>query len=460
MAEAACHLAAALTLAETKGFAPLWAEALARLDTAHQSREAARRLAELNADLGERKGSLAAAERSLEAWRRDWLEARTGEALVRVPEGDAGIAALLDDLDTLARLEAERAELADRITKMEDNSRAFQTATASLFAVLCLPETTPWSAITDRLTTAQQTERDHLSIAEDLARNHAAQSLDQAKTAALTLRRTALADRLAWPGEGALADHLATCLRASRLRRDIAEGEAEFVQPTTPPQDATALEAEAARLTDALTLARAESEARFADLTEARRALAAIGGDDAVALIAAERANLLNALQDQARTHLAQRFGLMAFEQGLRRYRDDHRSGMLARASEAFRHLSRGSYTGLTAQSEGTSEVLVALSAKGGAKLATDLSKGTRFQLYLALRIAGYHELAKSRPPVPFIADDIMETFDDARAEQAFALLGEMSRSGQVIYLTHHQHLCDLALVACPGARVFDLRGV
>ncbi len=147
----------------------------------------------------------------------------------------------------------------------------------------------------------------------------------------------------------------------------------------------------------------------------------------------------------------------MALEQAVRRYRDSHRSAMLARASAAFAQLSRGAYTHLAAQPEGGSEVLVAVPAQGGAKLATDLSKGTRFQLYLALRIAGYHELAKSRPPVPFIADDIMETFDDGRAEQAFALLGDMSRTGQVIYLTHHRHLCDMALAACPGARVTDL---
>lgn len=73
----------------------------------------------------------------------------------------------------------------------------------------------------------------------------------------------------------------------------------------------------------------------------------------------------------------------------------------------------------------------MALAAEGGAKLAADLSKGTRFQLYLALRIAGFHELAQSRPPVPFIADDIMETFDDDRSAEAFALLADMSRVGR-----------------------------
>ena len=77
------------------------------------------------------------------------------------------------------------------------------------------------------------------------------------------------------------------------------------------------------------------------------------------------------------------------------------------------------------------------------------MSKGTRFQLYLALRVAGYHEFARSRTPVPFIADDIMETFDDYRAEEAFRLLGEMATVGQVIYLTHHQHLCDIAQRIC-----------
>ncbi len=130
---------------------------------------------------------------------------------------------------------------------------------------------------------------------------------------------------------------------------------------------------------------------------------------------------------------------------------------MLARASGAFSRLSNGAYTGLAAQPDGAQEVLVALPAGGGAKLAADLSKGTRFQLYLALRIAGYHELAQSRPTVPFIADDIMETFDDDRAAATFALLAEMSRVGQVIYLTHHRHLCEIARTTCPAANIIEL---
>jgi uncharacterized protein YhaN len=85
------------------------------------------------------------------------------------------------------------------------------------------------------------------------------------------------------------------------------------------------------------------------------------------------------------------------------------------------------------------------------------MSRGTRFQLYLALRVAGYYEFAELRRPVPFIADDIIETFDEFRAEEAFRLFGEMTKIGQVIYLTHHRHLCDIAQKVCPTVRLHQL---
>lgn len=454
----ACNLlAAALSLPGDMGFPRLWAEAQARLDTADRQREARQHLAELQDDLALRQTAVDKALHDLAAWQDDWCAACTGTPLAAMDAHGPGLAATLNDLDRLTQTENERADLAGRIAKMEGNSLAFREAAAAVFAALALPMDTPWDGIAARLTAAQQAERDHQQIAADLAVALAAQTADQTRTDALTARHQTLGQRLGWSGTGALADHLAACLQATRLRRDSAELETELSHTPAPDRDAETLAAEAADLRDRLDLARSETEGLFAALTTARGAVQAVGGDDAVARIVAERANLLHDLQEQARRHLAQRFALTALEQGLRRYRDSHRSAMLARASDAFRHLSCGAYSGLAAQPEGTTEVLVAIPAQGGAKLATDLSKGTRFQLYLALRIAGYHELAKSRPPVPFIADDILETFDDDRAGQAFALLGDMSRTGQVIYLTHHRHLCDIALATCPGARVTDL---
>ena len=103
---------------------------------------------------------------------------------------------------------------------------------------------------------------------------------------------------------------------------------------------------------------------------------------------------------------------------------------MMERASRAFNLISRGKYKGLTAQPNGSMETLIALGKDGGSKEVDQLSRGARCQLYLALRVAGYHELAKARPPAPFIADDIMETFDHFRATPAKARLVNRSIVG------------------------------
>ena len=68
--------------------------------------------------------------------------------------------------------------------------------------------------------------------------------------------------------------------------------------------------------------------------------------------------------------------------------------------------------------------------------------------------VAGYHEFVGARTSVPFVPDDIIETFDDFRAEEAYLLFGEMAGVRQVIYLTRHQPLFEVARKACPSAQV------
>jgi uncharacterized protein YhaN len=66
-------------------------------------------------------------------------------------------------------------------------------------------------------------------------------------------------------------------------------------------------------------------------------------------------------------------------------------------------------------------------------------------------------EFARCRSSLPFIVDDIMESFDNFNAEEAFRLLAEMGEEGQVIYLTHHHHLCEIAERVGPSVQIYDL---
>ncbi|WP_181166636.1 hypothetical protein [Mesorhizobium sp. B2-5-4] len=170
-----------------------------------------------------------------------------------------------------------------------------------------------------------------------------------------------------------------------------------------------------------------------------------------MARIDAERRTVLLEIEEKAVRYIELKLGLLSAGNALRLYRERHRSGMMGRASDAFALITHGQYSGLATQPVKGGEVLIALQRDGKSKVADALSKGARFQLYLALRLAGYYEFAQFRPSVPFIADDIMETFDHFRSEEVFRLFGEMASAGQVIYLTHHQHL---------SVRLVDVEGL
>jgi uncharacterized protein YhaN len=197
-------------------------------------------------------------------------------------------------------------------------------------------------------------------------------------------------------------------------------------------------------------------QTHFAARSAAEDRLKAVGGDDAVLHIEAERRTVTLEIEERAIQFLQLRTGALLAERALDIYRDKHRGSMMRRASEAFRAVTCDSYSGLATRPEKDRDTLIGISG-AGSKLATDMSKGTRFQLYLALRLAGYEEFAMTRRPVPFVADDIMETFDEPRSEQVLAQFGKMALTGQVIYLTHHRHICELARKAVPHVVVHEL---
>jgi uncharacterized protein YhaN len=413
------------------------------------------------------------AEAAVEAWDAAWTAACRGCWLGAGGETPT-VAAVGEILPALARLEQEiekRAGLTERIDKMERDQRRFAEEAAGLATALALAPSADPRDIAVRI---ERAARDWESAVA------ARSALDDKLTAAFE-RRSALAEALTVieRRKAEMLEHFSaaslvevdTALRALERRTELETRaraiEQDLLGTLGAPDIGVAAEA-----LDGLDRAAAETErneiaARLDDLdrhaqelhtahARASERVEAVGGDDAVARIEERRRTILLEIEDGARQYLRLRLGIAAVERALQIYRDQHRSSMMASASDAFRMLTRGAYKALTSRPDRAGEVLVALT-ETDSKLATELSKGARFQLYLALRFAGYREFVRARAPVPFLADDIMETFDDFRAEEAFRLLAEMATVGQVIYLTHHRHLCDIARAVCPSVRVHAL---
>jgi len=478
------RLAAALQALGTdpgeRGLDALSALAEARLAEAGETARArAAALAEidrLERAAADRARRLAQAEAARAALLQDLARALEGSWLgaSQDPPDPRRLRRLLDEAAALSTLVAQREALAQRIAAME-RDRDRYLATLGAVAAELGETVTPEAALAladrlrDRLATARaaaarlaERGRERAEAAERLDRLAAERAEHIAEKAAMTrffgastleevqaclaqvARRAALDARIG-EEEGALAEALGLDPAAAVAALDGA--------------DRAALESECRRLEAEV----GGLDAAFADAvsrrTRAEDALAAIGSDDAVARI--EEAMRLARLEIEAgaREHLAARLGLIAAGRALALYRERHRSAMLDDASRAFAMITGGAYDGLAVQPAEREERLIARIAGGGSRAAADLSKGTRFQLYLALRLAGHRAFAATRAPLPFLADDILETFDEARAEAALRLLVEMARTGQVICLTHHRHLADMARALHPGTRLHRLGG-
>lgn len=193
-------------------------------------------------------------------------------------------------------------------------------------------------------------------------------------------------------------------------------------------------------------------EKRIAERQDAIRAIEAIGGDARVARLNEEYQSILLEMESKANRALALHLGLMTADVALMAYRDRHRSDLLKQTAEVFSAITSGYYTHLATQPGQTGDVLVAVRSDGRSITVNEMSKGASFQMYLALRLAAYRGICRKEGPLPFIGDDIMETFDDSRVQASILQLNEIAKCGQVIYFTHHRHLCEIAKNICGDA--------
>lgn len=423
-------------------------------------------------DLATRRRAVEVAERREDEWQAGIAEALKGTWLESGISA-SGMGGVLDQLAELSKSLQDRDAMQLRIAKMEADRDNFLVEVSAVAAEAgeAADDDEPEQLATrlaERLERGERTREAKASLVNDLQRLQDAREILDAEISAHERRKNEVLSvfGVATLSEVVQRDEL---LRdRDRLRTAVAElqEQVSFELAVEGFEQARSM-LDAVDL-DSLAIEKAGAEQRLRDLDEALQhqlirqtratdKLDAIGGDSAVARIDAERRTVLLEIEEKAVRFIELKLGIMSAGNALRLYRERHRSGMMERASDAFALMTRDQYSGLTTQPVKGGEVLIALQRDGQSKVADALSKGARFQLYLALRLAGYYEFAQFRPSVPFIADDIMETFDHVRSEEVFRLFGGMASAGQVIYLTHHQHLCEIAKAVVPNVAIHEL---
>lgn len=180
--------------------------------------------------------------------------------------------------------------------------------------------------------------------------------------------------------------------------------------------------------------------------------ISTIQGDSKAADAAAHAQEALARVRTNAEKWVRAKLAAVILRREIERYREENQGPLLGRASSLFARLTLGAYTGLRAGFDEKDRASLRIVRDGGLEVDVEaLSEGTRDQLYLSLRLASLLRYAEIAAPMPLVLDDVLVHFDDERSSAALAVLGEVSKTVQVLFFTHHARLVDLARAAIPA---------
>jgi uncharacterized protein YhaN len=459
LAELGVLPAAGATLAVLSRQAEALVQRLA--EAAADRRSLERRLIEQRVQVEETRRQTAAAAGEIENWRCLWQQAvaRLGGPSDATP---AGIEEMLTAIEDLDRCLAAIPDKVHRIARMGENVGRFERNLAELVAALApeLAGSDPIDAASvlfGRLQDARQAadRRAELAARLDEARGEVAdfgRARAEAEAALAGLRREAQCD-----GD----DALALAVERATARRDAQRRCAELERQILAAGDGLTLEqmaAEAERC-DPDELA-AELRQIAQDLADLHHRGTELGGElqrlnqrhaemergRGAGAAAQEAQDALADLRATAESYIRVRTAAVLLRRAIDRYRQEQQGPLLHRAGALFHRLTLGGFSGFKVDYDERDQPILKGERSSGALVdVAGMSDGTRDQLFLSLRIAAIEHYVASSEPIPFVADDLLINYDDDRAGAALEVLHDLSRRTQVLFFTHHPHLCEVA---------------
>ena len=182
--------------------------------------------------------------------------------------------------------------------------------------------------------------------------------------------------------------------------------------------------------------------------------LAQLSGEEESSALRVRR----HTLEEQLREHAREWSRLTIAEELLTRTRqkfeEERQPSVIRHAQEFFRSVTGGRYQRLYAPIG--QQTVTVTDATGASKQPAELSRGTREQLYLALRFGLIREFGEHAERLPVVVDEALVNFDPERARLAAESFGRLAETNQVLVFTCHPATAEMFAEAA-GAQVVDI---
>ena len=226
--------------------------------------------------------------------------------------------------------------------------------------------------------------------------------------------------------------------RAAELRQTLAGG------------DAQAWADERAKLDEYLEAQQSARDEALKREQEATRDRQAVETSDRIAELETRRNQLAGEVGRRYRQWQVYACAQALIEETLERFERERQPAVFARASERLARFSHGRYTQIR-QAEAGQDFRV-IDADDRAVQPIDLSRGTREQLYLAVRLGLIEEFAQRGTSLPLVLDEILVNFDPDRMAAVAGELARFAENHQVLLFTCHPEIAQRVQANAPGA--------
>ena len=173
-----------------------------------------------------------------------------------------------------------------------------------------------------------------------------------------------------------------------------------------------------------------------------QREIKALMGEEESSRLRMERNVLLEQINGHAREWAKLTLAQNLLNEARRKFERERQPGVVRHAEKFFTEITGRRYRQVYAPLG--EQTITVTDSDGQTKQPSELSRGTREQLFLSLRFGLIRELGQRTEPLPVVVDEILVNFDPDRALRAAIAFTELSSSNQVLVFTCHPTVVEL----------------
>ena len=400
------------------------------------------------------------ATEALEAWKTQWGTQMQSLGL-RSETSPSEVDDFIESVRALVSKQGEAEKLRIRIKAIDEDAVAFRGQVGTMVATIAPKlEDLPADEAVARLNSllsenrTRQTKRQQMEEQIEQATQEIQDSNASIKTVtdrldALCVEAKCDSYNQLEAAERRSADYLRIKAAIDSIEEEILEtGEGVTIAELEIQAEGINPDSLPGRITELSNKIDVELEPRRTELAETKgreeKELELMDGSDHAAMLADKAHAILASIRTDAERYIRVKLAGKILRDQIERYRRENQGPLVKRASEHFSALTLGSFEELmTDFNEKDEPVLVGVRLNGERVHVEGMSSGTRDQLYFALRLASLEKYMEGSEAMPFIVDDVLVNFDDARSQAALNALAQLVEKTQVILFTHHSQVVE-----------------